>query len=239
MNNNRGFTLIEVLISMAIILVSSVGFFAFTTSVIQHRANIAKNNFAFNMLVDVAGRISTLTKDNVLLQPRIDGVVNYVGYDSSYSLRRCSGDAITASAPSTDPATGMTEYSNPYGNNALYLYDNNVGTFSSGVTITSSANTSIDHPNATDLSNLSNTINIKTTIDPIRKSENGITYYAVWSVAYMPCSSKARANIFLTVYWIEPEPAETDVSAVRAKIASGAYKLKNVSLDVVKAYRIE
>lgn len=239
MNNNRGFTLLEVLISMAIILVSSVGFFAFTTSIIRNRASIAKNNFGFNMAVDVADRLSKLTRDNDLILPNSAGVLKYVGYDTSFSLRKCSGSSLTGNAPVSDPATGMTEYSNPSGSNALYLYDNNLGTIASGVTITSSANANIDHPNATDLSNLGNANNIKTTVDPIRRSENGITYYAVWGVAYMPCDSTAKANIFITVYWIEPEPTETSVSAVNSMIASGAYKVKNVSLSIDKAYRIE
>jgi len=237
--NEEGFTLLEMLVSMAIILVASVGFFGFTVSVIQNRASLARSNFGYNMAVDVADRLSKLNRANSLILPNSSGVIKHVGYDTNSILRKCSGTTLTSNAPGNDPATGMTEYSNPVGSNALYLYDNNLGTFSDGVTITSSANTSIDHPNAADLSDLGSTNNIKTTVDPIRKNENGITYYVVWSVAYMPCGSTDKSNIFITVYWIEPEPSETSVSAVNSKIASGAYKLKNVSLSIDKAYRIE
>ena len=236
---SKGFTLLEVIVAMAIILVASVGFFGFTVSVIQNRASLTRSNFGYNMAVDVADRLSKLNRENSLILPNSAGVLKYVGYDTNSILRKCSGGTLTGNAPINDPGSGMTEYSNPVGNSALYLYDNNLGTFADGISITSSANTSIDHPNAADLSGLSNTNNIKTTVDPVRRSENGITYYAVWSVAYMPCGSTDKANIFISVYWIEPEPSETAVATINSKIASGAYKLRNVSLSIDKAYRIE
>ena len=71
--------------------------------------------------------------------------------------------------------------------NQLYLYDNNAcidpnptwdaDACRTGSTITPAANAAIDHPNATSAAYDS--------INPIRSYRN-TTYYAVWSVAYMP-----------------------------------------------------
>ena len=77
-------------------------------------------------------------------------------------------------------------------------------------------------------------------INPIRAYRN-TTYYAVWSIAYLPCntSSTDRRKIFVTVYWIDPEPSDSGIADVQTKIAAGTYTIKSVSLIVDKAIGTE
>ena len=125
----------------------------------------------------------------------------------------------------------------------MYLYDNNAcidpnptwdaDACRTGSTITPAANAAIDHPNATSAAYDS--------INPIRSYRN-TTYYAVWSVAYMPCNAGTntdRRKIFVTVYWIDPEPTDTTTAAVQTKIQNGTATVKSVSIVVDKAIGTE
>ena len=57
----------------------------------------------------------------------------------------------------------------------------------------------------------------------------------------MTCSGATTnlRKIFVTVYWIDPEPKDTTVSAVQTKIDNGTYKTKSVSVVVDKAVGTE
>jgi len=236
---NKGFTLIELMISITILMIVSLGFFSWATTMISNNISMEKINIANEMALDVADRLQRLP-DNPLNQAKSSNS-KYVGYNSSAYLAKCTGSPPTPSGNISTDATGKTEYTDPWNNtsNQLYLYDNNAcsssnpSCFGSSVTITTSANSNIDHPNST--ANPAYDY-----ISPIRFIRN-TTYYAVWSVAYMPCDSTStnKRKIFITVYWIDPEPADTNVADVQTKIASGAYRLKSVSLTVDKVIGVE
>jgi prepilin-type N-terminal cleavage/methylation domain-containing protein len=229
--NKKGFTLIELMISLTILLIVSVGFFSWASTVIKTTSNMEKINTANSMLLDIADRLQRLP-ENDLLKPKTGNENRRVGYDNSGTLKKCSGGSPSQSILNN-------EFTNPWNNTSkkLYLYDKNACNstnpycFSSSVALNDTANTNIDHPNlTTDPSN----------ILPIRSIKN-TTYYAVWSVAYLPCSSSSddKRKIFITVYWIEPEPTETDISVVQSKIASGTYTIKSVSTVADKVIGIE
>lgn len=237
--NNKGFTLIELIIATTIILIVSLGFFGWASTIIQTNLSIEKNNTAYAMLMDVAERLQRMP-DNTLIQP---GTAKYVGYNSSGELRKCSAGVITTT-PVTSDVTGKTEYTNPWNgtSNQLYLYDNNgcenttwvTTACRAGSTITTGANASIDHPNST-----TGTPNYDS-INPIRAYRN-TTYYAVWSVAYMPCNAGTntdRRKILVTVYWIDPEPTAA-LATVVTGIGNGTYVIKSVSIVVDKAIGTE
>jgi hypothetical protein len=114
----------------------------------------------------------------------------------------------------------------------LYLYDaNHNGTLESSE-IKSSVNDKIDHPSSSDAtSDLS-------IVRPIRRSPDGTTYYAVWSVRYFPCNVSDQAKVIIAVYWIEPEPTEGDASEVASKISNGVYRLKNVTISTDIVYGV-
>lgn len=247
MNNKKGFTLIELLIAMTIILIVSLGFFAWATTIIQAELAMQKNNTAYTIAMDVADRLQRMS-DNSLIMPKTANE-KYVGFDDSsdkdgdgydFELNKCVSNSPSGNLQ-TD-ATGMTIYTNPWNSTSklLYLYDNNTcesktwvdSACGGGVSIASSANGSIDHPNASGAAYNS--------INPVRYYNN-TTYYAVWSVAYMPCSGATTnlRKIFVTVYWIDPEPKDTTVSAVQTKIDNGTYKTKSVSVVVDKAIGTE
>lgn len=229
----RGFTLVEVLVAMFIMTVAMLGFLMGTVSVIQQRARLGKMQNASNIVAEAADRLQRLSVTDPLLAPK-SGHEAYLGYDGSGNLKKCSGGAPVSDI--TVDSMGMTEFTNPWNGSSLYLYDNNLGTFSASVNIATSANASIDHPNSSDSAS---TINNE--VSPIRQYSDGTTYYTVWSVVYLPCTTtqKDQVKIFITTYWIEPEPSETSVSAVNSKLVSGEYKLKKVSLSIVKAYKVE
>jgi len=237
MNTDKGFTLIEILISTAILLISVAGFLAWTANVVRQRSDLSKRNIANNIAVDVSDRLAKLSATNAFLLPS-SGNNKYLGLDSSGNLWTCSGGALTSNALTFD-ATGMTQYTNPWNGtlNNLFLYDVNQGTFTATVPLTTTANAYIDHPNSTDQANLSLSDNINNIINPIRHSANGVTYYVVWSVAYMPCASAPTnlVKIFITVYWIEPEPSDSTFTTVNSGIQSGAYSVKNVSITLDKS----
>lgn len=244
MKNERGFTLVELLIAMIVILIGALGFFSWATVMIHSAFAIEKNNTAYSMVIDVAERLQRMP-DNQLIQPSTS---RYVGFDDgsdldydgvTFELNGCGGLSNTPSINITAQDPGMTIYTNPWGGGKLYLYDNNTCSdlnpycFSSS-TIEGSANSNLDHPNS-----ISSTY--RENINPIRFYRN-TTYYAVWSIAYMPCSAgddTTRRKIFVTVYWIDPEPIETTLLDVEAKIASGDYTIKSVSLVVDKTIGAE
>jgi prepilin-type N-terminal cleavage/methylation domain-containing protein len=239
MKSNSGFTLIEILISTAILLIAVAGFLAWTANVVNQRAGLSKRNVAYNIAVDVSDRLAKLSGNNVFLLPN-SGNNKYLGLDGSSGASN-SGNLLTCNAgalsnPLTFDATGMTTYTNPWNGtlNNLYLYDDNQGTFSTSVPLTTTANAYIDHPNSTSASYVSL---INSVINPIRRSANGVTYYVVWTVAYMPCSTVPTnlVKIFITVYWIEPEPSPLTVSLVNTGIQSGVFSVKNVSITMDKS----
>ncbi len=236
--SGAGFTLIELLIAMTIILIVSLGFFAWATTIIQADLAMQKNNTAYTIAMDVADRLQRMS-DNSLIQPKTANE-KYVGFNASGDLKKCVSGSPTGTI-SAD-STGLTEYTNPWNNTSklLYLYDNNNcegktwvdSTCGSSVSIASSANGSVDHPNAAGAAYDS--------INPVRYYNN-TTYYAVWSVTYMPCTATTTnlRKIFVTVYWIDPEPKDTTVSAVQTKLDNGTYKTKSVSVVVDKAIGTE
>lgn len=240
MRNGKGFTLIELIIAMTVMLIVSLGFFSWSSTVIQTNLSIERSNTAYTITTDIANRLQRMS-DNSLIKHNANS--KYVGFDTDGNLKKCSGGSLTTSSPTSD-ITGKTEYTNPtQGSNTPYLYDNNAcegvtwvtASCRTGSTITAAANANIDHPNST-----TGTPNYDS-INPIRSYRN-TTYYAVWSVVYMPCNAGTdtdRRKIFVTVYWIDPEPTDNNVGDVQTKIGNGTYAVKSVSLVVDKAIGVE
>ena len=247
--DSRGFTLIELIIATTIILIVSLGFFGWASTIIQTNLSIERNNTAYAMLMDVAERLQRMS-DNTLIT-HTTANKRCVGYASSGdSLKGCSASNCTGGTPTGDlksGETGMTIYTNPWNGttNQLYLYDKNkcAGTTwvdsacggSGNITITTDATliARIDHPNAAG--------SAYNSINPIRSYRN-TTYYAVWSVAYMPCNAGTntdRRKIFVSVYWIDPEPTDATIGAVETKIQNGTAAIKSVSIVVDKAIGTE
>ena len=249
MNNNRGTTLVELIVAMVIILIASLGFFSWLSTVMRMNTSIERSNTAYAMANDIADRLQRMN-NNSLIQHNTNR--KCFGYNSSGNIGECrnpadsavdcnAGDPNKTNSALSSGTTGMTRYTNPtQSSNTPYLYDNNAcaGTGTTwvtaacrtGSTITPGSNTNIDHPNST-----TGTPNYDS-INPIR-SYKGTTYYAVWSVAYMPCNAGTntdRRKIFITVYWIDPEPAATTA----ASALNGA-TIKSVSLVVDKTIGAE
>jgi prepilin-type N-terminal cleavage/methylation domain-containing protein len=254
-----GFTLIELVIAMSIILFVSLGFFSWSSVIVGTNVSIERNNTAYAMALDVADRLQRMY-DNELIYPRCTSgttpCTSYnrkcVGFTTGGALRGC-GTALTcggADGPTVDikyGETGMTTLTNPWGSSKLYLYDNNncegkswVDPACGGpgsVFIQSTANTYIDHPNAA----VEAVTGGYSEVNPIRFYRT-TTYYAVWSVAYIPCDAGTntdRRKIFITVYWIDPEPTETTVAPVQTGISGGTYTIKSVSLVIDKTIGAE
>lgn len=246
MSNKRGVTLIEVIIAMVIILIASLGFLTWETNMFRNNVEIARNNTAYAIAQDVADRLQRML-DNSLIK-HTTANMKCVGFAGTGEVRGCftAGAMDCNDGTPTDAievgATGMTKYTNPWNGAKLYLYDNNAcqdktwtdATCGSGVTITTAANGTIDHPNAAGAAYNS--------VNPVRYYR-GVTYYAVWSVAYLPCNVGAvgtdKRKIFVTVYWIVPEPSDTAVNTVQTKLASGTYRIKSVSIVVDKTVGVE
>jgi prepilin-type N-terminal cleavage/methylation domain-containing protein len=234
----NGFTLIEILVATVILFVAVAGFLAWTANVVNQRAGLIKRNTAYDIAVDVSDRLSKLSGTNAFLLPNPYSTTKYLGLDSSGYLWTCSSGSLT-SIPLTFDATGMTQYTTPWNGagNSLFLYDNNQGTFNASVSLTTVANAYIDHPNSNDVTNLGLPNDINSIINPIRHAANGVTYYVVWSVAYMPCATAPTnlVKIFITVYWIEPEPSSSTVSPVNTWLSSHPFAVKNVSITLDKS----
>lgn len=247
MKGNAGVTLIEILIAMVIMIIASTGFLIFETNMFRNSAAIERNNTAYAMARDVADRLQRMS-DNSLILHKTGSTQKCVGFDSSsYVLKEClTGGAMdcNAGAPAGDISVGMSglvTYTNPWNGSVLYLYDGNAcenktwvdAGCGSGVIITSAANSKIDHPNAAG--------SAYDSINPVRSFKD-TTFYAVWSVAYTPCNTGSdtnKRNIFVTVYWIVPEPKDATVAAVQTKIANGTYSMKSVTITVDKAIGTE
>ncbi len=239
MKNSGGVTLIEVLIAMAIMMIASLGFLVWETNMFRNNVAIERNNTAYALAMDIAERLQRIS-ENSLIQHKTNR--KCVGFDNAGNLRGCiTGIAMDCNngSPSDDfsvGSTGLTKYANPWNGTQLYLYDGNncrnktwvdAGCGDS-VTITSAANSNIDHPNATGAAYNS--------INPVRSYRN-VTYYAVWSIAYMPCNAgtdMSKKKIFVTVYWIVPEPDDAAAADVQTKISNGTYAIKSVSIAVDK-----
>lgn len=225
MNNNRGTTLVELMVAMVIILIVSLGFFSWLSTVMRMNTSIERSNTAYAMATDVADRLQRMN-DNSLIQPKT-GNEKYVGYVPSGSdmgkLKKCDASNNPTIAIEVTGKPDMTIYTNPNSvSGKLYLYDNNACSGQTWIecrasaAIDTTANTNIDHPNSTGSTTYDS-------INPIR-SYKGTIYYAVWSVAYMPCGATGtdRRKIFITVYWIDPEPtASTAAAALSGTIIKG------------------
>lgn len=231
--NQKGFTLVEVLVAMMITLIAAVGFFGYIYTSIAQRASLKKHNIAYNVAVDVADKLAKLPKDHALIAPKT-GNLKYVGYDASYNLKKCVGSNPSGNITYSN---NIPEYSNPFSGTTLFLYDNNTGIFGTGVTLNTASNSNIDHPNTKTDATYISTIN--SVVNPIRRDENGVTYYVVWSVVYMPCNSTDKAMIFITVYWIDPEPSDNSAGNVNTNISSGKAAIKSISITSDKAYKVE
>lgn len=222
MKNNRqgkeGFTLVEVLVAMVFFLICSVGLVSFTVMAIGERKNIEKRHQAYAIAQDIAERLRGVPNNSPLIRPSSSNENVYVRYD---------GDELKYCSPLSSVTT--SDFS-PLGNGLLSLYDANHNGQIESSEIHGNANSRLDHPNSS--------LNYST-IQPIRKMPDGTTFYAVWGVRYMPCNiQEKQAKIFITVYWIEPEPADSDVTTVLQKISSNKYKLKTVSYTMDRFYRV-
>lgn len=230
----RGLTLIEVLVAMVIIMVAIAGFFMSINLSIVQRSQLTHYTTATSMAYDVADRLSKITKTprsdaTAFIEP-IAGREKYVGYtaDTVAQLKECSG-------MTPQIALNAEAFVSPRGAvGQLYMYDNNAGVYSGSTTITPAANANIHHPNSTD-----NVAVMNSVINPIRRDQNGITYYAIWSVAYVPCGGVDEVKLFVTVYWIEPEPFDGSVAGVLTRLASGTAQLKQVTVVGDKAYKTQ
>jgi prepilin-type N-terminal cleavage/methylation domain-containing protein len=237
MNSDRGFTLVEMMISMIIILIVSLGFFGWAAMVTSSNINAQKNNTAYAMAKDIGESLQGLDKNDPLILPK-SGNEKRIGYNSDGELRKCSSGLITSNLVTSD-AAGTTEFTNVWksATSKLYLYDKNScvnktwadsGCGDSGtMTIDTTANTNIDHPNAEG--------SAYDTINPVRFYQN-TTFYAVWSIAYIPCTGDInKRKIFVTIYWVDPEPVDSAIADVQTKIAAGTAVLKHVSLVIDKS----
>ncbi len=236
MNSNRGFTLIEVVIATLVILIVSLGFFAWSTTIIQKNTASRNINIGYEMAIDIGERLQRMS-DNNLIQPATGNDI-YVGFNTSGDLLECAGATPATSISSAD-GQGLTIYTDPFDdmNDKLYLYDKNTCSSATPFCLSSSnindtANPLIDHPNdvlSTDYDE----------IIPVRFINN-TTFYAVWKVAYLPCGALTTNNrkIFITVYWMDIEPSDTTSAAVAGKIGT-SYLLKTVSIVVDKTIGVE
>lgn len=238
MKKNKGFTLVELLISVAILTIVSLGFFAWATAIIAVNMNAQKNNTAYTIALDIAERLQRMN-DNPLIQPSMG---KCIGFDESGVIKECQycGGALTDKSISLDM---LTEYTNPWNESSykIYMYDGNScegktwldSTCRDGITIQQDiANPLIDHPRTGTGLDYSS-------INPVRFINN-TTYYAVWSITYLSCSGNpAKRKIFVTVYWLSPEPEDTVLSELEEKIKNGIYTIKSVSITVDKSIGIE
>lgn len=234
MNTNRGATLVELMISILIIMIVSLGFFNWLGTVMRMNTSIERSNTAYAMANDVAGRLQRMN-DNTLIQKKSGSTDKCVGYDTvsgnigecrTGGLIDCNGGTVTTGVLAGG-TTGTTAYTDPKASGSTpYLSASSAcegktwldSACRAGSTITAAANAKIDHPNST-----SGTPDYDS-INPIRSIKN-TTYYAVWSVAYIPCNAGTntdRRKIFITVYWIE-----------------GSSTIKGVSLTVDKTIGAE
>jgi len=239
---NKGYTLIEMLIAITILTIVTLGFFAWASTVIQTNLYTQKANIGYSIAKDIAEKLSKVSDNSSLIMPR-SGNDKCAGFDQEDgSLKKCTpcGSGSRGSLGDTinqDPA-GFTEFTNPWNNGLLYMYDNNNcenktwldTSCKNGITINQAANPFIDHPASTTDYDL---------IPPVRY-ENNTTYYAVWSVVYLSCTgAQDRRKIFVTVYWIDPEPVDTTPGGVQAKLLAGTSTLKSVSVVVDRVVGIE
>ena len=219
-----GFTLVEVLVAMVFFLICSVGLLTFTMMSLGERKSIERRIFAYNMVSDIVKRLRSIP-DSKIVKPNTSHEGNYIEYDETTGrIKTCGGGS------EIDPWT----FINPVGNGKLYLYDSNHNGVLDGGEINSSANSNIDHPT----SGTGYSVSDYSGIDPIRKDSTGRTYYAVWSVRYFPCGYSSQAKIFAAVYWIEPEPTESNSSEVASNINSGIYRLKHVTVTTDRFYGV-
>ncbi|MCX7823145.1 MAG: prepilin-type N-terminal cleavage/methylation domain-containing protein [Syntrophobacterales bacterium] len=216
--NQKGFTLLEVLVAMVFFLICSIGLVSFTVMAIGERKNIERRHQAYAIAQDIAERLRGIPNNSNLIRPTSSNENTYIRYDEG-EIKYCSSLSVVTTS----------EFS-PLGNGLLFLYDSNhdgeIGTSEINI----SSNPKIDHPN----SSMNYDI-----IKPIRKVPDGTTFYTIWGVRYMPCNIPERqAKIFITVYWIEPEPTDDDVSVVAQKISSNIYRLKTVSYTTDRFYGV-
>ena len=243
---NKGYTLVELLIAMTILTIVTLGFFAWSSTVIQTNLNTRKNNIAYSMALDIAERLKKVSDTSPLIQPLTQ---KCAGFDQDGSLKKCTacgsnslGGSINSDAQDPLQQNTYTEYTDFWDqtNNRLYMYDRNYckdknWLDSTGcrnnIIIQAQANSQIDHP--------ATLTGIYDIINPVRYINN-TTYYAVWSIVYLSCNGKTdKRKIFVTVYWIDPEPEDSSIIDVQTKISNGTYTLKSVSVTTDKTIGIE
>lgn len=245
---NRGYTLVELLIAMTILTIVTLGFFAWSSTVIQTNLNTRKNNVAYAMALDIAEKLKKVPDTSTLIQPVTQKCAGFVSSDGS--LKKCT--SCTGGSPggninfdaqdSSLKYTGYTEYTDFWDqiNFYLYMYDGNyckdknwldATNCRNNIVIQPAANPQIDHP-----SSLTDTYDV---INPVRYINN-TTYYAVWSILYLSCNGNTdRRKIFVTVYWIDPEPEDTSIGDIQTHIKNGIYTLKSVSVTTDRTIGIK
>lgn len=246
MNSNHGYTLIEIMIATLIMLFVSLGFFAWSFTIIRGNVASQKMDIAYTMAMEIGEKLAMIPdENNEMIQHDPGGVLKTVGFDDTdkFELKDCGGTATPQFALNPTP-TGLTRFTDPWDsmNNLLFLYDMNTCSdlnpfcLPTGVII-HPANTNIDHPNNANIANP-----VYDTVNPVRFLSD-TTFYAVWSVAYLPCVSPPsitdKRKLFVTVYWLDPEPDDPNIANVTAGIVTGTYILKSTSVVVDKVIGVE
>ncbi len=217
----RGFTLVEVLVAMVFFLICSVGLLSFTMLSLGERKSIEKRQQAYAVAFDIAERLRSLPSGSDLVRPTPSHEGTYLCY------REDTGVLVLCN---TSQEVMTSTYGNPVGSGTLYLYDaNHDGVFDTSE-LNVSANAEVDHPN--------DTATGYDAISPVRRMTDGTTFYGMWSVRYFPLNYNDQAKVFITVYWIEPEPKDGSPGNVVAGINSGSYRLKRVTITTDRAYKV-
>jgi prepilin-type N-terminal cleavage/methylation domain-containing protein len=218
---NSGFTLVEVLVAMVFFLICSIGLVSFTIMSLGERKTIERRQEAYAMALDIAERLRFISAGNEIVRPKAANANKYLRYNKDTgNLEDCSsGNEIATET-----------FANPIGSNALYIYDVDHNGVLSSTEIYEAANAEVDHPNTSVASYDS--------VNPIRKTSNGTTFYGIWSVRYFPCNYSDQAKIIVTVYWIEPEPKDVSVANVLDGINNGVYRLKRLTITTDRAYKV-
>ena len=136
MNNNRWFTLLELIIALIIVLLVSLGFFGWASTIIQTNSFIDRNNTAYAMLLDVAEKLQRMSDNRLILHTTTRKCVGHAssgtyaigeGRNIADSAIDCiNGDQTKTNSNLSPDTTGMTKYTNPTKDSITpYLYDKN------------------------------------------------------------------------------------------------------------------
>ncbi len=225
MNSKRkaGFTLVEVLVAMVFFLICSIGLVSFTMMSLAARTTLGKRQEAYAIALDIAERLRSLPADSPLVKPKDTNASKYLKYNSD------TGELVDC----TNNPVSTEMFANPLGSNLLYIYDADHDGNLASSEIYGTANPEIDHPDTSGTS-----VTSYDSINPVRKTDSGTTFYGIWSVRYYPCGYSNQAKIVVTVYWIEPEPRDTSVADVVSGINNRVYSLKKITVTTDRAYRV-